>query len=136
MATFNVTGFDDVEKAMLRREKSATEAVPRMLNAGADVLARGQQAQADSMFRGERVTGELSKSIAKGKISGDDVEKAIEVWPQGTNSRGERNATVGFVQQYGRTRMPARPWMSTANEKYSDDVHKAMREEWEAAQSD
>lgn len=135
MAKFNVAGLDDVEKAFLRRDAAAVEAVPRMLNAGADVLVNGQRAQAEAMFRGDRSTGDLAQSIAKGKVSGDDTEKKIDVWPQGTDRHGVSNATKGFVQQYGRSNMAARPWMTTANEKYADDVHKAMREEWEAAQN-
>lgn len=135
MANFNVAGLGEVEKAFLRREAAAVEAVPRMLNAGADVLVKGQQAQAEAMFRGDRSTGDLAKSIAKGKVNGNATEKTIEVWPQGTDRHGVSNATKGFVQQYGRSNMAARPWMTTANEKYADEVHKAMREEWEAAQN-
>ena len=135
MAKFNVTGLDDVEKAFLRRDAAAVEAVPKMLNAGADVLVKGQQTQAEAMFRGDRSTGDLAQSIAKGKVKGDDAEKKIEVWPQGEDRHGVSNATKGFVQQYGRSNMAARPWMTTANEKYADEVHKAMREEWEAAQN-
>lgn len=135
MAKFNVTGLDDVEKALLRREAVTVEAVPKMLNAGADVLVRGQQTQAEAMFHGDRSTGDLAKSIAKGKVSGNDAEKTIEVWPQGTDRHGVSNATKGFVQQYGRSNMAARPWMTTANEKCADEVHGAMRAEWEAAQN-
>lgn len=135
MAKFNVTGLDDVERALLRREAAAVEAVPRMLNAGADVLVRGQQEQAETMFRGDRSTGDLAKSIKKGKVSGSDTEKTIDVWPQGKDRHGVSNATKGFVQQYGRTNMAARPWMTTANEKCAGEVHEAMRGEWEAVQN-
>lgn len=135
MANFNVAGLVEVEEAFLRRDTAAVEAVPKMLNAGADVLVEGQRVQAETMFRGDRSTGDLAKSIAKGKVKGKDDIKQIEVWPQGVDRHGISNATKGFVQQYGRSNMTARPWMSTANEKYADDVHKAMREEWEAAQN-
>lgn len=136
MAKFNMTGFNDVEKAIIQRRVNVTKAVPKMLNAGADALVKGQKAQAESMFSGDRSTGDLAASIGKGEISGGDTESFIEVWPQGKDRHGVRNATKGFVQQYGRSNMPARPWMTSANEKYSGQVHKAMRDEWEKENND
>ena len=135
MATFNVVGFDEVEKAMLRRTAAAQKAVPAMLEAGAEVLVKEQKKQVLAMLSSDRSTGDLEKSIQRGKVQGDDTEKYIEVYPQGKNHRGERNATVGFVQEYGRTNMPARPWMTTANELAADAVHEAMAKEWEKAQN-
>ena len=135
MATFNVVGFDEVEKAMLRRTAAAQKAVPAMLEAGAEVLVNEQKKQVLAMLTSDRSTGDLAKSIKRGKVQGDDTEKHIEVYPDGKNHRGERNATVGFVQQYGRLRMPAKKWMTVANEKAAVAVHEAMAREWEKAQN-
>ncbi len=38
MAKFNVVGLDDVQEAMLRRDKATMEAVPEMLKAGGEVI--------------------------------------------------------------------------------------------------
>lgn len=137
MAKFNVVGLDDVEKSFLRREQAAIEAVPRMLKAGAAVLVKAQQDEIERMdivdFR------DMKNSIKAGKIKGNDTEQYIEVAPTGTDRKGVRNAEKAFVAQYGRsygkTDKAARPWMTVANEKSAPDVHKAMRDEWEAAQN-
>jgi len=41
------------------------------------------------------------------------------VTPQGRNDKGERNATVAFVNEYGvpSRKIPPRPFIATANEQ-------------------
>lgn len=137
MASFNViNSADDVAKRFLRREKAAVKAVPEMVKAGGDVLAKAQQETARRMFTksGKRLTGDTADSIKRTKVQGDDTEKYVEVFPQGKNRKGERNATVGFVQQYGRSNMPANPYMTVANEKAAGEVQDRMREVWRKGQ--
>lgn len=137
MAKFNVVGFDDVEKSLLRMEKAAVEAVPRMLKAGAAVLVKAQQDEIERMDIVDK--RDMKNSIKAGKIKGNATEQYVEVAPSGTDRKGVRNAEKAFVAQYGRsygkTAKPARPWMTAANEKSTDKVHEAMRKEWEAAQN-
>ena len=135
MARFEVTGLDKVQASIEKRSEAATKAIPSMLKAGAEVLVKAQKEQAAIMFTGDRSTGDLEHSIAAGKIKGNDVEKYVEVYPQGVDRHGVRNAEKAFVQEYGRKRMDARPYMSTANAKCGDEVSAAMRKEWEAAQN-
>lgn len=135
MAKFEVSGLDKVQAQIDKRAASTVNAIPSMLKAGAAVLVKAQQEQANIMFTGDRSTGDLAKSIKAGSVKGNDTERYIEVYPQGTDRHGVRNAEKGFVQQYGRSNMAARPWFSTANEKAGDDVSEAMRKEWEAAQN-
>ena len=120
MARFEVSGIEAAEAALMRQSERAARAVPKMLKAGAAVLVRVQQEEIRSTFRGERATGDLANSV--------------EVYPHGTNRRGERNATVGFVHQYGRSNMPARPWFTRSNQKATPEVRDAMRKAWEEEQ--
>ena len=46
------------------------------------------------------------------------------------------NAEKGFVLNYGRSNMPARPWFTAANEKAADDVVSEMRRVWEEKQNE
>ena len=45
MAKFTVTGLDDVQEAMLRRDKATMEAVPEMLKAGGEVIKNACEAE-------------------------------------------------------------------------------------------
>lgn len=136
MAKFKTTGLEDVERAFLMRAAGASASVDKMLKAGADVLVKAQQNEVKATFASDRATGALAASIQASRVKGNDSERYVEVAPTGTDAHGVSNATKGFVLQYGRSNMPARPWMSAANEKAGDAVNLAMREAWEAEQID
>lgn len=134
MAKFNIVGFDDVEKELLKRSRKAETAVPKMLKAGAEVLIKAQKAVSKEM--GVYDTGEFHDSIKATKIKEKDGAQYVDVYPQGTDSKGVRNATKGFIAEYGTSSIAARPWMSTANTRYAEDVHDAMRAAWEEEATD
>ncbi len=135
MARFNVVGLDDVQEQMLKRERIAAEAVPEMLKAGGAVMKEAQENEIRSTFRGDRSTGDLAASIVVSKVKEKDGGKMVEVYPDGKDRHGVRNATKGFVLQYGRKNMPARPWFTAANTKAADAVNGEMRRVWEEKQS-
>ena len=136
MAKFNVVGLDDVAEQMLQRAEIAEEAVPEMLKAGGAVMQEAQRAEIRTMFRSRRSTGDLAASITVSKVKDRDGGKMVEVYPDGKDRHGVRNATKGFVLQYGRKNMPARPWFTAANTKAADTVNDGMRRVWEAKQND
>lgn len=132
MAQFKTSGFEEVEKQFLRQSEIATKAVPLMLNAGADVLIEAQQKEVDQLFGvSQRSKGDLKKSIKKSKVTATSVNATITVAPEGKDSGGVRNAEKGFVLNFGRSNMPAQPWMDAANAKSEDKVHDAYNEVWE-----
>lgn len=135
MARFNVVGLDDVQEQMLKRERIAAEAVPEMLKAGGAVMKEAQESEIRSTFRGDRSTGDLAASIVVSDVKEKDGGKMVEVYPDGKDRHGVRNATKGFVLQYGRKNMPARPWFTAANTKAADAVNGEMRRVWEEKQS-
>lgn len=134
MARFEVSGIEDIQDRLLKREAAATKAIPIMLKAAGAVLAKAQQEEIQGTFTGDRSTGDLAKSIKSTGVKTKGETKFVEVYPQGNNRRGERNATVGFVLQYGRSNMPARPWFTSSNEKTAPNVQEAMRKVWEEEQ--
>lgn len=136
MAKFNVVGLDDIQDAMLRREAATAEAVPEMLKAGGAVMQKAQKDEITSTFKSKRSTGDMASSIVVSKIKEIDGGKRVEVYPDGKDRHGVRNATKAFVLQYGRKNMPARPWFTAANTKAADDVNAEMRRVWEAKQNE
>lgn len=136
MARFEVSGIEGMQDRIMRKEKAAMDAIPKMLKAGGAVLVKAQQEEIRRTFTGDRSTGDLASSIKQTAVKKKGDAQCVEVYPHGTNRRGERNATVGFVHQYGRTNMPARPWFTSSNEKAAPEVQEAMRQAWEEQQND
>ena len=141
MAEFTTVGLEEIEKAFLRMEEAAVTAVPKMLKAGADVLVEAQRAEALAMGLNE--TGSFVKSIKATAVKGNDTEKYVDIYPQGRAKHGNdrkgdksnvRNATIGFVAEYGTSSQQARPYMTTANAKAHEKVIDAELEVWARAQ--
>lgn len=142
MGDFNTIGLEEVAQRFYQMEEAATKAVPLMLEAGAAVLVKAQQEEAAAM--GLKETAGFINSIKATKVKGNNTEKYIEVYPQGRAKHGNdrkgdssdvRYATIGFVAQYGTSRMPARPYMTSANEKAHQKAYDAMYEVWKEVNS-
>ena len=137
MGEFTTVGLDEVAKKFIQREEQTTKAVERMLEVGAETLVKAQQAEAAAM--GIKETAGFIQSIKATKVKGDDVQRYVDVYPQGKAKHGNdrkgdksnvRYATIGFIAQYGTSATPARPYMTSANEKARESVSEAMYEVW------
>lgn len=137
MGEFTEVGLKEVAERFFRMEEAATKAVPLMLEAGAAVLAKAQQDEAAAM--GIKETAGFIQSIKATPVKGNEVERYIEVYPQGKAKHGNerkgdksnvRHATIGFIAQYGTSKIPARPYMTSANEKAHEKMNEAMYEVW------
>lgn len=137
MAKFNTVGLEDVERQFFQMSQAAEKAVPAMLDAGAEVIVKAQQAQARRLNISGRSRGALVRSIQADKTKGSGNSRYKEVYPHGIDrshtKKGVRNAEKGFVLEYGRSNMPAQPWMATANAECADEVTEVMWEKWEEA---
>ena len=136
MAKFTVTGLDDIQEAMLRREQATMEAVPEMLKAGGEVIKSAFQEETKKLNSTGRATGALTASIKVSAVKERNGGSYVDIAPTGKDRHGVRNAEKGFVLNYGRSKMPARPWFTAANEKAADDVVSEMRRVWEEKQNE
>jgi HK97 gp10 family phage protein len=143
MAKLEVGGFEGAEKMIAELAQNAPETVDAMLNAGAHVLAEAQRAAVKRHAKAGRSVGTLANSIKATEPKGDGAGRYVEVFPHGDQPHGNprkgkrgkvSNMQVGFVLEYGRSNMPARPWMSEANEKSAGKIQDAMSEIWEDRQ--
>jgi HK97 gp10 family phage protein len=97
------------------------EVFDEMLNAGADIVAEKQKSVGERM--GVHKTGVTLDSIKKSRKTGKTASRRyIDVYPQGKNADGNRNAEVAFINEYGKIGQPARPFMRTANEEAAGEV--------------
>lgn len=103
MPRVNTVGLTELANDLKKEMGTSRERIEEMLEYGAEKIAENTQAAAEK--HGLRRTGQMIKSIKPGpvQIFSDSVQ--VEIWPQGTRKNGKkrgRNATVGFVQHYGR----------------------------------
>ena len=129
MATIDFEGLD---RLMIPLEKLA--AVPdgvkgEMLTSAGQVIAEAHREKLQA-YVGEYAvkatrsgrpraavrTGQLAASIRVGRPNVKDG--TIEIRPTGSRVRGRtstRNEEIGFILEYGKAGVPARPWMRDAN---------------------
>ncbi len=122
MATFNVVGVEEAIQSLNLEAERVRRLAPQAALAGAEVAA-------EAMRRSAPVgkTGQLSQSIiCKGPHENVAYGVYYDVFPDGIRDDGERNATVGYVHEFGRSNMPARPWMRTAVEASEGAITDAM----------
>lgn len=115
MATLSFKGIDGLMLSLEEMSAIPDDVAAAMLDAEAQVVE--EAIIWAGMQMGVYRTGETLRSIRRGKMKkGRDGTRQMYVTPQGNNDRGERNAVVAFVNEYGKRRQPARPFMRTAVE--------------------
>ena len=123
MATFNVTGIDEAIQQLNLQAETIQRLGPAAAMAGGAAAAEALAATAPVR------SGQLAGSM---KVAGPYHTVAdgyyCDVYPNGTRVDGERNATVGYVLEYGRSNMPARPWMRPALDSSAEAITAAMAE--------
>lgn len=116
VASLSVDGLDDLMLSLEEIAAIPDDVAQAMLDAEAQVVEEAQIAQ--GMAMGVYDTGDTLRSIRRGRMKRTkEGGRAVYVTPQGVNDKGERNAAVAFMNEYGvpSRRIPARPFIATAN---------------------
>lgn len=117
MASLTYSGYDELILSMQEVANLPDEVLDEMLNAQADIVVDAQRKQAEAM--GVVDTGLTLRSIKKGKVKMKKGVRSIFITPSGTRKRGKkrvRNAEIAFVNEFGKKKQKARPFIRTANE--------------------
>lgn len=125
MARFKTSGLDDMISAVGKLGEDAEEITEKMLQAGAEEVKQAWKASAEK--HKVRDTGDMIDSIGfarKPKKVGDI--KTIDIYPQGKNRRGVRNAEVAFVRHYGTSEHPGTHFVDDADADSGPKVQAAM----------
>lgn len=123
MARFSMTGLDEAIRQLDLAADTIKERAPAAVLAGARVAQEALRASAPVE------TGELRDSITISEVRHTVADGYhVDVEPTGSRrgSKNNTNAQVGHVLEYGRSNMPARPWMRPAIERCAEDVQRAM----------
>jgi len=116
MASIDLMGMDELMADLL---SSADLPVEEMLETGADVAMAAQKKTGEAM--GVHKTGAVLGSLKKHKPVVSSRHAYIKIEFAGTQHK-TRNAEVAFINEYGKTNQPARPFISVANEEAAGDI--------------
>lgn len=130
MARFSVTGMDETLRQMQRLGQESGDAAKSMLQAGAEKIKTGWRAaiMAHELIRSGDMLGSVGFKRTPKKI-GDAL--AIDIYPQGVDYKGTRNAEKAFILHYGTsTRKPTR-FVDDAEKMGEAMAIPAMEEVWD-----
>lgn len=135
MARVNTVGLTELANEIARNVSTSRTRIREMMEFGADMATDSIKLKAEE--HGLRNTGKMIKSIKPGTIQIYSDSASVDIWPQGTrkNGRGrERNATVGFVQHYGRSygkkKRPGTLFFDEGAADAADMITEGMSEIW------
>ena len=136
MARFDTSGLQDVLDEMTRLGESSCPVAEKMIMAGAEKVKQAwkRSAEEHEYFKGggKYATGDMINSIGyprKPTRIGAALE--MDIYPQGKNRRGRRNAEVAFVLHYGTSKMRGSRWVDDADRYSGETVVPAMQEIWD-----
>jgi hypothetical protein len=130
MARFNTTGVDEIIADMKRMGELAGPTAQKMLMAGAEEVKIAWKASAEA--HGHRDYGDMIASINfPRKVSNAGEILSIDIYPQGKDRKGVRNAEKAFILHYGSSRIPASHWVDVADAMAGPRVQKVMEEIWD-----
>ena len=130
MARFNTEGLDDLINEMERLGQNTGPVAEEMVNAAVDVIREEWRKSAEK--HGHRDTGAMIKSIGigPGPVKAGGLLYR-DVYPQGKDSKGVRNAEKAFILHYGTARIPASYWVDDADDASGEPVQTVCQEIWD-----
>lgn len=128
MAQFGGEGFDDLVDNLRDMQELFGEAADDVLNAGAAVVSDCWKQAAEE--HGLRDTGDMIASIKPDKIKDTGGVKSIDVYPQGKDQKGTRNAEKAYVNHYGSSKIKATHFVTDAINQAEESAVDAMENAW------
>lgn len=129
MAKMEVTGMNAVLQDMKRMGELAGPVADQMLLAGAAVMKRSwkQSIQKHNFIKTHSMIDHVD--FPKKPKTVQDV-RTIDVYPQGKDKNGTRNAEKAFILHYGRNNMDASHFVAEAETNAKDESDAAMEKIW------
>jgi len=130
MARFETSGMDEIIRELDRLGNDAEPVARRMLKAGAEKVKEAwKQAAKQHQLRD---TGDMINSINYARepkrLSGI---LTIDIYPQGKDRHGVRNAEKAFVLHYGTKKIKPTHWVDDADQMAAEPVQKEFERIWD-----
>lgn len=130
MARFSYGGIDEVIKDMDRMMMRTGPVADRMVQAGSKIMAEERQKEAKR--RGLQDTGSMIKNMRPARrVRTVMGAKQLDVYSQGKDEKGMRNAEKEYLDHYGYKKRPASHWVDTAEARGEKPANEAMVKIWE-----
>lgn len=133
MARFDTAGLDELLSDMKRHGELLGETADKMLMAGAEEVKAAWESAIE--LEGLVDTGDMLRSVGyarKPRTAGDI--RIIDIYPQGKDRKGMRNAEKAFVNHYGTSGekgVKATHFVDIADELSSEGVMEAYERIWD-----
>lgn len=130
MARFETSGIEDIMKDMKRLGETTGPVADEMLMAGAEEVKTSWKFAA--AYHGLKHTGDMIESIGfpnKPRTAGD--VRAIDIYPQGKDRKGVRNAEKAFINHYGTSRITGTHFVDMADEESGPRVQATFEKIWD-----
>ena len=130
MARFETSGLDELLTDMKRMGELSGEVADKMLMAGAEATKKAWKTSAQQ--HGHKDTGDMIDSIdySRSPKTAGDVRQ-IDIYPQGKDDKGVRNAEKAFILNYGTKKKPGSHWVDDADKASGEPVMTAMTKIWD-----
>lgn len=129
MARFEMPGMDDLIREMQRMGEATGEVAEAMVNAAVIEIRDAWKESAEEHQL--RDTGAMIESIGFPtpiQNIGGVLQK--DVYPQGKDAKGVRNAEKAFIAHYGTSRQPPTYWVDDADDKSGPRVQARLEGIW------
>ena len=129
MARFDTSGLQDLINEMRRMGEDGGEVAAAMTLAAADEIRSAWRKTAEK--HGLVDTGAMIESIGfpEGVRKMGDVFVA-DVYPQGKDASGTRNAEKAFILNYGSSRIKPTYWVDEADTLCADPIQRRLEAIW------
>ena len=130
MARFDMSGLDPIIDEMREMGEESGAVAQEMIPAMAEAVKQAWKRSAEE--HGHRDTGEMINAIGypRGPQTIGDV-LTIDIYPQGKDHKGVRNAEKAFVLHYGTSKLKASYWVDTADAYSEQTAIPAAEQIWD-----
>lgn len=129
MARFNTSGLDQLISDMQRMGQETGPVAEAMVQAAAAEIRDAWRESAEA--HGHRDTGAMIDSIGFPRTpqrAGDILFQ--DVYPQGKDGKGVRNAEKAFILHYGTSRKKGSYWVDDADKNAGPKVQERLEQIW------
>lgn len=132
MARFDMTGLDELMQDMERKGQLVGEVADQMIAAGAEEVVNAWKTQAAQFTKDPRATGAMAASVKASRSVRAGNATYSDIYPQGNDSKGVRNAEKAFILHYGKKGYPATHWVDEAEDAAKGPVQQRFEAIWDA----
>ena len=128
MASIDTVGLDELVNQMRRLGQDVGPVADEMLDTAAGIIR--DQWKATAAQYGHVDTGAMVDSVDF-PVKGNARAMYRDIYPQGKDAKGVRNAEKAFILHYGKHNMPGTYWVDDAEDKAGPEAIAACQEIWD-----